>query len=308
MEKQIACLIRRKRGNCLWNKLIEIDQKILEKKTYFNWLEEQIDYNEWCLKQKKYSALFKQPLELYDGYNLPALPSMVQLSKVRKICMYQKYDCQDVYNLKKNVLEYHTSRFNQILLEYNQLVVLLLQLKYRAQSNQLKPFLLAYEKVPIPCIGYTVLSDFKSESYFTKKINNITFELIYTDTTLRIYIEKISLYFQKVNDLMSGTYYRASRETLVCLQIQLETRHIDEGLVESIAKSVDQVTRQLRLTSEKTIKECIGNYIELETLDTHHVNKLIEVLTPLGYKAIGKMKNGHFKPQQALVNLKNRAH
>ncbi len=306
MGEQLNCLIKRKQGTCLWHTLLEIDQKILQKKRYYTWIESQMKQYEFYLEQRQYTILFKQPICLYDGYTWNDIEKIESEKKISDECIYQKYGCEDVYQLKKNVLTYHTNRLSELIRRYNQLTVLLFNIKGRWQAESLikASILLSYQKVPLYCLGYMALDDFKIHYKCNKEENHLVFEIIYTDDSLHIHQETVLLQVERVKDQMRGTCLSPFREEAICLKIQLEMRHMQKDVIESIIQCLHKIIKQLQQIMGKKMQYLIGTYIDLTTIDAYNANRLIEILTPLGYDSIGQIKKEHFKPNQLLVHLK----
>ncbi|MBP3888142.1 MAG: hypothetical protein J6F30_10975 [Cellulosilyticum sp.] len=306
MGEQIACFIKRKCGTCLWHEICEIDQKILEKKTYFNGLQHQMKYDVLCLEQHKYTVLLNQPLRLYDGYNWNAIEKIDIKKQDQPLCCYQKYGCKDLYTLKQDVLSYHTERLRQMVSEYNKWTVLLLALKGQWQSKRidLNTILIGYEKSSINMLVYLTVEQFKKELSRLAHQESMELSILYTDESLKVHQEKITLYFRSSDEMMYGTYLAPIQSEFVYLQIKIETRHIQKKLVEPIIQCLFKIKQYLKGIIGKKFKLLAGSYIELESIDTYHANQLIKQAVPLGYQPIGQIKNGQFKSQQLLVHHK----
>lgn len=306
MAKQMSCLIKKKCGTCLWNELKELNQKIYEKKKYLMWLQDQMKNYEMCLDQKNFIELFGYEFRLYDGYSWEKIEGLKLEYKIQNPCIYYKYGCEDLYCLKKDVLSYHTHRLNHILLEYNQFVCLLLDIKNRWQKGEIEldHILLSYEKESIVCMGYIYIKDFEWNNNSLWTQNPIGLEIVYTNQTLNVLTEKVILDFKKANKILCRTYLMPSREDDLLIQIYLEERHIQKGLAVPIINCLNQLMAQLKLFFGKRMKQFIGSYINIDTMDTYDVNQLVELLSPLGYKTVGQMKNDTFKLYQILIQQK----
>lgn len=306
MGEQIVCFIRKRMGKCLWYDIQKLDEMILEKKTYFNHLQAQMKYYEQALKTQSYLELIKYPFRLYDGYDWNSEKETTLKAPIKPPCVYSQYDCHDLYRLKQDVFSYHMIKLSQLLLEYNQLTCLLLALKGSLELNQgeLKQLVISFNKSPIYCIGYIFREKLKFDLTMINRNHSILVEMIYTDTSLVVSKVFVPLFIQKDAQALEGTCLMPLAQSPIWIQIQLEARHIHEGLVQSIIKCLHQIAQEVQRTDKKKMRQLAGSYIDIGMFNMEEGNQLIDLLTPLGYQVIGKMKSGEFKSNQLLVYRK----
>ena len=298
MGGQVRCYIKQKTGVCLLGKIKALDEKIIEQKQHYQFIVQEMKQIYTYLEEKQCNRLMAQNLKLYDGFNWEHTNTNLKDKHLAQKCPYQLYGCEAIYTLKKDVLDYHCSRLLNLLADYNQMMTLLLaaQRFYNPYKSLKKQMVLNLCNQPFWSLGYYLVDDFNP---YQK--NEEMLYLFYFSQSRQILMEKVRLFYRTEEEVIKGTYLSLKEKKALWIQVIIEKSMMDEQLVVPILKSLHVIISYLNQKYKKAYGRIVGSYMEIGELEVMQRKKLIQLLKPLGYKAVGQIKENQFKEEQLLI-------
>lgn len=294
MLESIQCYLRRRRGNCLFEAILEKDTCIKDKKRQLQVIEKKCREMENRLDEILSSPDSWQNILYEDGFEEKILcryrkadlmPKNLQV----KQCPYKDYDCQDVLALKKRVLVDYTNRCLEQVTRYNQLVSLWQAICCYKVAQKIE-LLYHFRKDDDGIYAICLNRSRESLVYFFTKPNQMLVEQV-TLTVTTIKQEEV-LRGTVLDGQVGKESWMLKIEGAECLEMK-QLRQMAEGL-----KMLLQHQKKHK-AGQGTLSGC---YMDLSKVPFHIRRSWAHLLQPLGYQLVGQINEfGIFKQAQQLV-------
>ena len=297
MKEAFMCFYKRKQGTCPWRLIGEMDDKINQIKQYKEQLNAQMKSLEKLLNDAPEKALSIKKT-LHDGcINNPQALRNLEKSW-HKPCIYQKYGCFDIYQLKKNVYAYHKGEWRGAIHGYNQLSQMLQSIEAfdKQIRNAIYRIHLIYRKQPFPFIGYSVL-----QSLEELKHAPFPFTFFYMNKDLIVHQISIGITCHASKEVFKHTSFYGLDTSSYWVKID-DSEEVDIALREPIVYCVQLWIQKWQSYYKTSTSKLAGCYIEMRGWEEQKKQSWTHELHALHFKSIGQMQMGQFEPNQLLIS------
>lgn len=299
MRGHFNCYRKKKSGTCLKEVIDTLDLRILEKKNQYDFIQEEIKALEKCLSARQYESIMSRPLRFYDVFSWQETENKEMKQPINGPCPYLHYGCEAVYELKKRVLNYHSTRLSLLVDRYNQMIDLTLAMREQSQKLEKKEqTIICFGKQPSLYLGYSEIGDFKLLPQ-----NSLLIELYCMQNNSIIIRTPIQLIYKRTEDVLKGTHLKQIEKDDGLFKIQIDLNSDNHISIEPMICSVQEVIRTLKKSSPRYYRRLIGSYLEIGEMTSDNRKAFIQKLHHLGYQAIGQVKDGQYQEEQLLVSM-----
>lgn len=301
-EERIVCCWRRVTGRCMKRAIEEVDWELAQKKQQCQKLIKWQEQVATRLERQKVDEWWQIELEnelehldeqVFDQKSHPKKKLIV----AGKGCPYQKYDCQNVYEMKGRVRQDYGNRWLDLKYAAYQWVNLIRRVKKAWQMGEREgTWQVARFENSVLGPSFTLIQQ--------KTADEISFLFCYwKKDERRIQQSEMKGRLQANSEVTYGTLLAGKQEGGKWVAFEVDEK-LDHEFMKLLLKSVHQMLHKEKKRWRASNGYLEGCYITLSSYPLSLQKKWIHSLKALDYKPVGRINTlGQFEPEQYLVRI-----